>query len=73
MHLHTYRIYIDQNSSVHIHSCLFSWADRVRLLACTEPPTQGKVVLHTSFGDVDIELWPKEAGCLWFSYFLCLL
>ena len=27
----------------------------------TEPPTNGKVVLHTSFGDVDIELWPKEA------------
>lgn len=27
----------------------------------TEPPTQGKVLLHTSFGDIDIELWPKEA------------
>ena len=27
----------------------------------TEPPTRGKVVLHTSFGDVDIDLWSKEA------------
>ena len=27
----------------------------------TEPPTQGKVLLRTSHGDVDIELWPKEA------------
>ncbi|KAF5842764.1 cyclophilin-like domain-containing protein [Dunaliella salina] len=26
-----------------------------------EPPTKGKVVLHTSLGDLDIELWPKEA------------
>lgn len=27
----------------------------------TEPPTQGKVVIQTSYGDIDIELWPKEA------------
>ncbi|KAL3146243.1 hypothetical protein ABBQ32_002946 [Trebouxia sp. C0010 RCD-2024] len=27
----------------------------------TEPPTKGKVVLHTSFGDLDVELWAKEA------------
>lgn len=27
----------------------------------TEPPTQGKVLLKTSYGDIDIELWPKEA------------
>ena len=27
----------------------------------TEPPTCGKVVLRTNFGDVDIELWSKEA------------
>ena len=27
----------------------------------TEPPTRGKVLLHTTMGDVDIELWPKEA------------
>lgn len=27
----------------------------------SEPSTNGKVILHTSFGDVDIELWPKEA------------
>ena len=26
-----------------------------------EPPTVGKVVLTTSLGDLDIELWPKEA------------
>ncbi|KAL4419176.1 hypothetical protein ABPG77_004899 [Micractinium sp. CCAP 211/92] len=26
-----------------------------------EPPTQGKVVLRTTLGDLDIELWPKEA------------
>jgi peptidyl-prolyl cis-trans isomerase SDCCAG10 len=26
-----------------------------------EPPTDGKVVLHTSYGDIDIELWPREA------------
>lgn len=26
-----------------------------------EPPTAGKVVLKTTFGDLDIELWPKEA------------
>jgi len=27
----------------------------------TEPPTLGKVLLKTSFGDIDIELWSKEA------------
>jgi hypothetical protein len=27
----------------------------------TEPPTNGKVVLKTTLGDVDLELWPKEA------------
>mmetsp|Transcript_1497 Transcript_1497/g.5360 ORF Transcript_1497/g.5360 Transcript_1497/m.5360 type:complete len:572 (-) Transcript_1497:748-2463(-) len=26
----------------------------------TEPPTLGKVVFHTSYGDVDVELWSKE-------------
>lgn len=26
-----------------------------------EPPTRGKVVIHTSYGPLDIELWPKEA------------
>merc|ERR1712142_1359162 len=26
-----------------------------------EPPTHGKLVLRTSAGDIDIELWPKEA------------
>mmetsp|Transcript_27700 Transcript_27700/g.71898 ORF Transcript_27700/g.71898 Transcript_27700/m.71898 type:complete len:535 (+) Transcript_27700:245-1849(+) len=27
----------------------------------TEPPTKGKVVLKTSVGELEIELWPKEA------------
>ncbi len=26
----------------------------------TEPPTRGKVLLHTSFGDLDVELWPDQ-------------
>ncbi|KAJ3671140.1 hypothetical protein LUZ60_008566 [Juncus effusus] len=26
-----------------------------------EPPTKGKVVVKTTFGPIDIELWPKEA------------
>lgn len=27
----------------------------------TEPPTKGKVLLRTTLGDVEIELWAKEA------------
>eukprot|EP00761_Pharyngomonas_kirbyi_P001321 gb/GECH01001325.1/.p1 GENE.gb/GECH01001325.1/~~gb/GECH01001325.1/.p1 ORF type:complete len:225 (+),score=38.93 gb/GECH01001325.1/:1-675(+) len=27
----------------------------------TQPPTRGKVVLDTSLGEIEIELWPKEA------------
>ncbi|EGZ29414.1 hypothetical protein PHYSODRAFT_466611 [Phytophthora sojae] len=27
----------------------------------TEPNTEGKVLLHTSFGDLDVELWPQQA------------
>ena len=27
----------------------------------TEPPANGKVVLKTTIGDIDLELWPKEA------------
>jgi peptidyl-prolyl cis-trans isomerase SDCCAG10 len=27
----------------------------------TEPPTEGKVLVKTNQGDIDIELWPKEA------------
>jgi len=27
----------------------------------TEPPTSGKVLIKTSFGDIDVELWAKEA------------
>jgi peptidyl-prolyl cis-trans isomerase SDCCAG10 len=27
----------------------------------TEPPTSGKVLVKTTYGDIDIELWPKEA------------
>jgi len=26
-----------------------------------EPLTKGKVVLHTTLGDIEVELWPKEA------------
>lgn len=26
-----------------------------------EPHTNGKVILHTTYGDISIELWPKEA------------
>jgi peptidyl-prolyl cis-trans isomerase SDCCAG10 len=26
-----------------------------------EPPTRGKVLIHTSVGDIDVELWPEEA------------
>lgn len=50
----------------------------------TEPPTHGKMLLRTNYGDVDIELWPKEAplacrnfiqlGKLFacFCWFICL-
>ena len=27
----------------------------------SEPPTKGKVILTTTYGPLDIELWPKEA------------
>ena len=27
----------------------------------SEPPTAGKVLLHTTFGDIDVELWSREA------------
>ncbi|KAM7255875.1 hypothetical protein ACFE04_011616 [Oxalis oulophora] len=26
-----------------------------------EPPTKGKVIINTTYGPIDIELWPKEA------------
>ena len=26
-----------------------------------EPPTEGKVLLTTSHGEIEVELWPKEA------------
>lgn len=26
-----------------------------------EPPTKGKIVVTTTYGPLDIELWPKEA------------
>lgn len=26
-----------------------------------EPPTKGKVIVNTTHGPIDIELWPKEA------------
>lgn len=43
-----------QNFSILISSGLMS------SIYITEPPTKGKVVLHTTVGDLDIELWPKE-------------
>ncbi|KAH8504568.1 hypothetical protein H0E87_011987 [Populus deltoides] len=27
----------------------------------SEPPTKGKVILNTTYGPLDVELWPKEA------------
>lgn len=27
----------------------------------SEPPTKGKVIVTTTYGPLDIELWPKEA------------
>lgn len=30
-------------------------------LYVTEPPTDGKVVLHTPKGEIEIELWTREA------------
>lgn len=30
-------------------------------LYVTEPPTDGKIVLHTSKGEIEVELWAKEA------------
>lgn len=27
----------------------------------SEPPTKGKVIVQTTYGPLDIELWPKEA------------
>ena len=26
----------------------------------SEPSTKGKIILHTSIGDLDVELWAKE-------------
>jgi hypothetical protein len=38
----------------------------------TEPPTKGKVVLVTSHGDVDVELWAKEAPKVLFCCCCCV-
>lgn len=27
----------------------------------TEPNTEGKAIIHTSFGHIDIEFWPQQA------------
>jgi peptidyl-prolyl cis-trans isomerase SDCCAG10 len=27
----------------------------------TEPPTRGKIILHTTFGPLDVEFWPQQA------------
>lgn len=34
--------------------------DRMSNIYHLEPPTKGKVVLHTTYGDVDVELWARE-------------
>jgi peptidyl-prolyl cis-trans isomerase SDCCAG10 len=34
---------------------------RMSSIYVLEPPTKGKVVVHTTAGPLDIELWPKEA------------
>lgn len=34
---------------------------RMSSLYVTEPPTDGKVILHTAKGEIEIELWSKEA------------
>jgi peptidyl-prolyl cis-trans isomerase SDCCAG10 len=39
---------------------LFCFADMSSIYV-TEPVTSGKVILHTSVGPLDIELWPREA------------
>ena len=42
---------------------LFSRAERDEIMSdvySLEPPTAGKVILHTTFGEIDIELFSKE-------------
>jgi len=38
-----------------------------------EPPTKGKVILKTTLGDIEIELWPKEAPKVVSLTFSCIL
>ena len=38
-----------------------SFASRMSQVYILEPPTSGKVLLRTTLGDLDIELWPREA------------
>lgn len=43
---------------------LCSWNPKITAMSTLyvlEPPTKGKVVLKTTHGPLDIELWPKEA------------
>jgi peptidyl-prolyl cis-trans isomerase SDCCAG10 len=35
----------------------------------TEPPTEGKVLIHTTAGDIDIELWAKEVQIILNAFF----
>jgi Cyclophilin type peptidyl-prolyl cis-trans isomerase/CLD len=41
--------------------CFIALCPTVSSVYHTEPPTHGKVLLRTTYGDIDIELWPKEA------------
>ena len=46
---------------VHVHSSQ-TRPNSHRLLAMQNlPPTSGKVVITTNIGDIDVELWTKEA------------
>lgn len=38
-----------------------AWAEEMSTVYVLEPPTKGKVVVNTTHGPIDVELWPKEA------------
>lgn len=40
---------------------LYLSIDQMSSIYVLEPPTKGKVLLKTTYGPIDIELWPKEA------------
>lgn len=41
--------------------CWVFYKEEMSNIYHTEPPTSGKVLIKTNFGDIDIELWAKEA------------